>query len=134
MKILGIDYGRSKIGIALSEERLAFPLVVLRVSSLTETIKKIIKIANEENVDKIVVGISEQNMLREQRKFVQELGKVAGGKVLSWDETLSTKEAQRLSRQAHLPRKKRKELEDAFAAAVMLQSYLDAHGNSDSAK
>lgn len=131
MKFLGIDYGRSKIGISLSEGGLAFPLSVLRVSSLAEAIKDILKIANKEGVERIIVGISEQDMQKEQEEFADILRKKSGVKVETWDETLTTQDAQTLARAAGLSKKKRREMEDAFAAAVMLQSYLDTHAENE---
>lgn len=131
MKFLGIDYGRSKIGVSLSEGRIAFPLLVLRVSSLVKTIKDIIKIAKEEGVERIVVGVSEEDMQKEQEKFVDVLRKKGGVGVETWDETLTTQDAQTLARTAGLPRKKLRDMEDAFAATVMLQSYLDAHTENE---
>ena len=60
-------------------------------------------------------------MAEEQKEFAKNLG------AETFDETLTTKEAQRLSLEAGLPRKKRRGMEDAFAATLMLQSYLDNH-------
>lgn len=131
MKFLGIDYGRSKIGVSLSEGRIAFPLLVLRVFSLAKTIKDIIKIAKEEGVERIVVGVSEEDMQKEQEKFVDILRKKGGVGVETWDETLTTQDAQTLARTAGLPRKKLRDMEDAFAATVMLQSYLDTYAENE---
>ena len=58
----------------------------------------------------------------------KDLEKVLGVKVETWDETLSTQDAQELSLSAQLPQKRRKEMEDAFSSTLVLQSYLDAHG------
>lgn len=119
MKILGIDYGRKKIGLAIADGSLSEPLRVIRYSDtriLSEKLKKIIK---ENKIEKIVVGISEGEMGEESKRFAEKIG------AETFDETLSTHNAQELSKEAKVGRKKRKELEDAYAAAVMLQSYLD---------
>ena len=112
MKILGIDYGRSKIGLAIAEGGLAEPWKVVKTGGLK-------KILENESFDKIVVGVSSGAMAEEQREFAKSLG------AETFDETLTTKEAQRLSLEAGLSHKKRKGMEDAFAASLMLQSYLD---------
>ena len=114
MKILGIDYGRSKIGLATTEGSLAEPWKVVKTSELK-------KVLENESFDKIIVGVSRGAMAEEQKGFAKSLG------AETFDETLTTKEAQRLSLEAGLPRKKRRGMEDAFAATLMLQSYLDNH-------
>ena len=121
MKILGIDYGRKKIGLAVSEGVLAEPWKVLRVNNLNDSIQKIEKEIEIEKPDRVVVGVSEGEMGLESKKFAEMVG------AETFDETLSTHRAQELSMQANIPRKKRKNLEDAYAAAVMLQSYLDRY-------
>ncbi|TEU02733.1 Holliday junction resolvase RuvX, partial [Candidatus Woesebacteria bacterium] len=59
MQILGIDYGRRKIGIALSDERLIGGLTVVRYEDEKKALEKIIRIIKKERVNEIVVGISE---------------------------------------------------------------------------
>ena len=115
MKILAIDYGRSKIGLATAEGSLAAPWKVIKPGELK-------KILEKENFNKIVVGVSSGAMAEEQREFARSIG------AETFDETLTTKEAQRLSLEAGIGRKKRKGMEDAFAAALMLQNYLDSIG------
>ncbi|MAG59338.1 Holliday junction resolvase RuvX [Candidatus Woesebacteria bacterium] len=126
MKILGVDYGRAKIGIAVAEGKLADPLKVVKVNSVQDAIEKIVQVVKEEEVEKVIVGIAEGNIADEQTEFVQELEKHLKVPIETWDETLTTQDAQTLAIEAGLPQKKRRVLEDAFAASVMLQSYLDS--------
>jgi len=112
-KILGIDYGRAKIGLAIGEGFLAEPWKVVNLRKLKEILKK-------GEFDKIVVGVSEGAMGEESKKFAKEIG------AETFDETLSSKDAQRISLEAGVPRKKRRELEDAFSATIMLQSFIDS--------
>ena len=125
MKILGIDYGRKKMGLSLATGKLAEPYDVIRIQEAGEATAKIGKIVKEEGVELIVVGISEGAMGAETMAFGKRLSGRLGLKVEFWDETLSTHDSRALSIEAGLPRKKRRGLEDAFAAAVMLQSYLE---------
>ncbi|OGM26034.1 hypothetical protein A2627_05410 [Candidatus Woesebacteria bacterium RIFCSPHIGHO2_01_FULL_39_28] len=125
MRILGIDYGRKKIGLAVATSILAEAYEVIRYETIGEAMKKIEKVAKEENVEKIVVGISEGQIGMETKFFANELKKIVGNKVVFQDETLSTVDAQSLAIDADVKRKKRKNFEDAFAATVMLQSYID---------
>lgn len=115
MRILGIDYGRSKIGLAVAENGLAEPWKVVNPIELK-------KILEKEKFDKIVVGISEGEMGTESGKFAKTLG------AETFDETLSTQDAQKLSREAGVSKKKRRGMEDAYAASIMLQNYLDSYG------
>lgn len=118
MRTLGIDYGRSKIGLAIAEGSLAEPWKVVAPDALK-------KILETESFDKIVVGVSSGAMGKEQKRFALVISHWTSAIIETFDETLTTKEAQRLSLEAGLPRKKRRGMEDAFAACLMLQSYLD---------
>jgi len=127
MRILGIDYGRKKIGLAFSAGSLAEPLKVVHFNSQREATGKVSQVANVEKVEKVVVGVSEGQMGQEAKEFGKKLSKVLKAKVDFADETLTSVTAQRLSIAAGIGKKKRRRLEDAFAACVMLQSYLDDH-------
>lgn len=126
MRLLGIDYGRAKVGLAVSEGILAEPLSVIRYEDEKELFENIRAIADKERIDKMVVGVSEGKSAEEARSFGDKLRSM-GVEVAFFDETLSTVSAQELSREAGIGRKKRKALEDAFAASVMLQSFLDSN-------
>ena len=119
MKILGIDYGKRKIGLAIADGPLAEPWKVIRYKDKESIEKDVKNIAKEEGIQKVVVGISEGIMGEESKNFAQSLG------ATTFDETLSTQEAQKLSREAGIGQKKRHEMEDAYAAAIMLQNFLD---------
>ena len=132
MRILAIDYGRKKIGLALadSEVNLAEPHRVIRFETIEEALKKIEKETEEEKIEKIVVGVSEGKMAEETRNFGKKLRDKLGIPVAFQDETLTTQEAQRFSIEAGIKRKKRKNLEDAYSAAIILQDYLNLRGNT----
>ena len=74
----------------------------------------------KQKIEKVVVGISEGEMAVESKKFSNIF------KADTFDETLSSHDAQQMSIQGGMGRKKRKEMEDAFAASIMLQNYLDS--------
>lgn len=120
MKFLGVDYGRKKIGLAISDGVLAEPWKVIRykdIKILREQIKKIIE---KEKIRKVIVGVSENEIGEESKQFANLLG------AETFDETLTSHDAIRLSIQGGIKRKKRKEMEDAYAATIMLQNYLDS--------
>lgn len=128
MRVLGIDYGRKKIGIAVgnTETGLSEPLIVIRFRSADEALRKVEQVVREEQVEQVVIGISEGKMAQETKEFGKTLEVKLKTPIVFQDETLSTQEAQELSIRAGIQRKKRKELEDAYSAALILQNYLDS--------
>jgi len=121
--LLGIDYGRSKIGIAIAYGPLAEPYGVITLSEL----KKLKELVESEKVEKIIVGVSEGKMGEESKAFGLKLEKDLNIKVEFQDESLSSIDAQRLSIEAGIRQSKRRNLEDAYAATVMLQNYIDSN-------
>lgn len=126
MKILGIDYGRKKIGIAVGISGFSEPLKVIRVLGFDDAVSKVKKEIGSEAADKVIVGVSEGAMGEESARFASAVGSQLPIKVETFDETLTSKDAQNLSIQAGVSRTKRRVLEDAYAASVMLQNYLDS--------
>lgn len=119
MKYLGIDYGRRKIGLAMSDGKLSEPCQVIRYRDYDKMIAHIKRIIEKQKIEKIVVGISEGEMGEESKKFAEIFN------AETFDETLTSQDAITMSVQSGMGRKKRREMEDAFAASIMLQSYLD---------
>ena len=126
MIILGVDFGLRKIGRSLAEKGVAFPLRVVRYGNEKEAIKMLTDVIEKENVGKVVVGISEGEMADKTKEFVNNLKVQVNTPVELWNETLSTRISQNLAIEAGLARHKRKSKEDAYAAAVILQDYLDS--------
>ena len=122
MRILGIDYGLKKIGLAISEGELAEPLGVIRITNYE---LRIANICEKEKIDKIVIGVSEGNMVTKQRRFGAKLVKITSLPVEFQDETLTSQDAIAKMNQAGKRRKFRRQFQDAVAAAIILQSWLD---------
>jgi putative Holliday junction resolvase len=125
MNILSIDFGLSKVGIALSTSLLAEPYSVIKYEKIEDLFKKIKEICQKEEIQKIVIGISEGEMGEKTREFKNSLEKEIEIPIELFDETLSTFDAQNLSIESGMRRSKRKNMEDAIAAAVLLQNYID---------
>jgi putative holliday junction resolvase len=135
MKALGIDYGRAKIGVAVVDFSpdyvgLAEPLKVIKVSNWTDALLKVKILVTEELVEALIIGISENEMGEEQQRFARELQDLLEIDIHTQDESLSTQDAQEMALSAGVPMKKRREMEDAFAAAIVLQSWLDTKRSS----
>lgn len=133
MRILGIDYGDARIGIALSDELgiLASPLQTYQSQSMRKDIDYISALAKEKNCGKIVIGLplnmngSEGDRVSKTKSFGNVLEKVAGIPVVYKDERLTTVQVERLFEQANVKKDKRKQIVDKTAAVLILQSYLD---------
>ena len=140
MRILGIDYGRRRIGLAVSDEAgfLARPLdPYLRTRSLRKDLEYLFRLARELEVGTIVVGLplnmdgSKGEMALEVEDFasqLQELSKIA---IIVSDERLTSVEAERVLLEGNVKRKDRKQLRDGLAATLILQGYLDSQAYSD---
>lgn len=127
MNYLGIDYGRKKIGLSIADSdiRLANPLAVIRITDQSEGLKEIKRVIENENIDEIVVGISDGEMGKESEKFGRLIETRIGKHVSYVDETLTSHDAQELSKELGHSSKKRRSQEDAYSAAMILQIYLD---------
>jgi putative Holliday junction resolvase len=127
MKILGIDYGLKKIGLAISEGELAEPLGVINAIRNTQyAIRKIKAICGKYDIDKIVVGLPESGIVDKIKHFAGELAKITGLPVVFQDEVLTSKDAIAKMIEGGRKRKFRRQFQDAVAAAIILQSYMDA--------
>jgi putative holliday junction resolvase len=133
MRCLGIDFGSSRIGIAISDDlgMLAHPLETIPNDS--EFLPRLQQIVLEKGVSRIVVGIP-RNMdgsygpaAEKAKLFLSQLkSEFAGVQLIAWDERLTTVEAQRLLHAAGRDVKKSRPIIDQVAAQVLLQSYLDS--------
>jgi putative transcription antitermination factor YqgF len=117
MNLLGIDFGERKIGLALAIGPLSEPV------GIVSNLKEIVEICQKNEVEKIIVGVSEGEMAKKQRKFAQELKALTGLPIELQDETLTTNEA--ILKMKEAGKRIKKIDEDAFAATLILQSYLD---------
>jgi putative Holliday junction resolvase len=133
MRILAVDHGEKRIGLALSDEtaRLARPLQVLKHVSRALDAARVAEIAAEQGAGLILVGQSFQldgqpNVAgRSAARFAEALGLQTELPILLWDEALTTRDAQAAARAMGFGRSKRAGHLDEHAAAVLLQSYLD---------
>ena len=133
MRILSIDHGDKKIGLAICDESetVARPLKVLIHKSRADDAGAVAEIARAEGAEKIVIGLprdddgAEGHQARKVRRWAEALGEVCQLPIDFWDESYSTAEASSIQR-ASGKRRKKSEPDDAIAAAVILQSYLDA--------
>jgi putative Holliday junction resolvase len=131
MKILGLDMGQKRIGMALAAEGIIASLGILENKNLSETIQTIGQISREEKIEKIIVGLPRyHNTLQADkiRKFALELAKNLAIAVDFIDETLTSKEAERMLAESGInPKSKKfKEEVDKLSAKMILEQYLNS--------
>lgn len=123
MKILGVDFGLKKIGLAISEGELAFPLSSLIIKSLDDGVKKITEVVAKEQIGVVILGRPDGEISQKVDKLANLLQKM-GVKVELADETLSTQNAKQAMFKMGISQKKRRD-DNAVSAAIILQGYLD---------
>ena len=137
MRILGIDHGEKRIGMAISDPLgvAAHGLPTLERSGEEVDLKSIGEVIAEKDVDEIVVGLPKNmdDSLGDEAKramaFAEKLKQRFSVPVHMVDERLTSARAERSLRQANVPREKRKGKTDRIAAQLILQSYLDRKGS-----
>jgi putative Holliday junction resolvase len=122
-KILAIDYGTQRIGLAISYGSLAEPLMILaNDDQLMISLKRIVE---EEEIQRIVIGISENEMAVEAKSFGVQVERIFSLPVEFTDETLSSKQVHQKLHDKNYGKKQYTGHIDHMAAAEFLQQYLD---------
>ena len=141
MRILGIDYGGRRIGVAVSDE---LGVTAQGVSTIDRKnreadLDEIGELVRRHGVERIVIGYplrldgSEGIQCEKINRFVRRLEMRLSLPITRWDEALSTKEAEELLRQKGVRREKRRDVVDRVAASIILQGYLDAVASGEKA-
>lgn len=126
MKLLGIDYGTVYTGIAVSDKNASpQPLTVIKSKSDQHKIDEIVRLSKEENIDKIIIGNGSGKLENHIRGFINNLTKAVKKEVVAVDETLTSNFAFESMVNSGLSKKKRKDFEHAYAAAIILKIYED---------
>jgi putative Holliday junction resolvase len=135
VRIMGLDLGEKRIGVALSDPLgwTAQGLQVIPVSgSLENSIASIQRIARQYEVERVIVGLprnmdgSLSPVAKKIKEFAGLLSKRLGIPVEMYDERLTTRAAERVLLEADLSRSRRRKVIDKMAAVFILQGYLDA--------
>lgn len=134
MRLMGLDYGDRRIGVAISDEMgwTAQGHSVIERRKPEEDMEKIRQIAESSGVTEIVLGLPKNmNGTIGPRgeiciAFAESLRDILQMPVHLWDERLTTVSAERALLEADVSRKKRKQVIDKMAAALILQNYMDS--------
>ena len=135
-KIMGIDYGDARTGVAISDLLCSIvgSTTVVPSRNTEKAIADIVRLAKENQVGRIVVGLP-RNMDGTEgpraalcREFAAKLQEATGLDVVMWDERRTTVEAHYILSQHNYHGKKRKDTVDAVAASLILEGYLNFAG------
>jgi len=133
MRILALDHGTKRIGVAVSDETrtIAQPLEYILAEPFADFLARLRTLLVEKEIDLVLIGLP-RNMdgsygpaAQKVEAFVAVLKTAITVPVKTWDERLTSAQANRVLIQAKVRRAKRKEKVDKMAAAILLQSYLD---------
>jgi putative Holliday junction resolvase len=141
-RILGIDLGRARIGVAVSDElgMLAHPVETIAANANAE--RRIAELVREKDAERVVIGLprhmngSVGTGATEALAFAKKLQALLPCEVVTWDERLTTTAANRALRESGRKTRNSRGVVDQVAAQIILQSYLDSlppAGNSSSA-
>ena len=131
-RVMGIDYGDARTGIALSDLQCSIvgSTTVIHSRNMSRTVEEICRLAKSQEVRELVVGLP-KNMNGTEgpraelcREFAAALEKSTGLKVTLWDERRTTVEAHNILSECNYHGKKRKNTVDAVAASLILEGYL----------
>jgi len=134
VRILGLDIGERRIGVAVSDETgiIARGLETIDRKNEYSAVEKISELIKKYNAEKVVYGMpyKKDGSVGEQGEktlsFVSQFSDCADVEFIRWDERYSTKEATRTLIKGNVKRKKRKTLKDKLSAIIILQGYLDS--------
>jgi len=133
-RVMGVDHGTRRIGIALSDEAgvIAMPLCVIPGDDAAGACSEICRLASEHKADSIVVGMpynmdgSSGQAVAKVERFIGMLREKCGAiAVESWDERMTTGLVERTLLESDASRMRRRDVKDKLAAQAILQGYLD---------
>jgi putative Holliday junction resolvase len=130
-RILGVDFGRARIGVAVSDElgMLAHPVETIPASR--DAARRVAEIVSEKNAERVVIGLprhmngSAGELAGEALAFAEKLRGLVACDVVTWDERLTTVAANRALREGGQKTRNSRSFVDQVAAQMILQGYLD---------
>jgi putative Holliday junction resolvase len=136
VRILALDHGTKRVGVAVSDAMkvIAQPLEYIPPEPFADFLARLKEILRDREVELILIGMP-RNMdgsygpaALKVQEFVAALKNAVTVPIQTWDERLTSAQANRFLIQSNVRRDKRKEKVDKTAAAILLQSYLDSLG------
>lgn len=136
-RLIALDIGERRIGVAVSDPTgtLARPLTTVHRASRQEDFQTIKELVQEHEADRVIVGLpvsldgTEGPQARKTRRYADRLAEILPVPIAYWDERYSTEAAAEILQGRRRRRRRMREEIDTMAAAVILQSYLDAQAS-----
>jgi len=136
VRCLGLDYGSTRIGVAVSDDLglIARPLPCVQARDRQQAAEAIAQRCREHRIERVVLGLplnanaSEGPAAQAARALGDAVAAATGLTVVYFDERLTTQLAQRILNETEVPRRRHRQRVDSMAAVVILQNYLDANG------
>lgn len=134
-RILGIDFGLKRVGLAVSDPMriIASALDTVTYKSRRELLNRLVEVVRKNEITQVVIGLPrhmdgrEGEMAKMVRQLIDELAKLVAVPIVAWDERLSSVQAERALREMGVRARDTKRGEvDRLAAVFILQSYLDS--------
>ena len=136
-RVLGVDFGRVRIGLAISDELqlLAHPLETIAFGN--KAVPRIAEIVRDKNVERVVVGVPKLmsgvagTAANEEMAFAEKLRAALSCEVVAWDERLTTVAAERALHDAGKKTRDTRGYVDQVAAQMILQGFLDSQHQAE---
>ena len=137
-RIIGLDLGTKRIGVAISDESqvISFAEETINVTSIKASLNYIVDLVERYNADKVIIGLplnmngTKGSQAEKTIDFASRLQRRVKAGVLTFDERLTTSQGEQILIAADMSREKRKKHIDKLAAQIILQAYLDCSKNS----
>ncbi len=132
-RIMAIDYGEKRIGIALSDPMRMFAKPFTVIPNSENYLQEIAKIVDEENVQKIILGLplnlkgEDSQKTKEVRAEFKKFEKYFSIPIILWDERFTTVEANNILKKQKYSVKDARKVVDKLAASLILKSYLESN-------
>lgn len=136
MRLLGIDYGDARVGVAVSDLLgiTAQGVRTIKNTGIKTLLRELDEIITQYKPEKIVIGLpknmdgSEGFRVDATKEFAEKLTRIYSGEIVFWDERMSSLGAKRYLNETNTRGKKRKQVLDTVAACIILEGYMSANG------
>jgi putative transcription antitermination factor YqgF len=124
---MAIDFGTKRIGTAVSQGTLVEPLVILQNDQ--DVFRQLQLLIDQHKVERLIIGLSENEMADQTRDFAQEMEEVIKTPFEFFDETLTSHEVEQRLKEQGIKQAIRRSPIDHFAAALILEQWLEQTGH-----
>lgn len=135
MILLGIDHGEKRLGLAINDGNMTFGYGSYTMTGKKD-LDKIAELIKSSGAEKVIVGLplrmsgKEGQAVKRVQEFIEGLKSILSLEIETWDERLTTQQAERILNDMNISRAKVRNRVDTLAAVLILDSYIQAHKNN----